>query len=99
MVGKYFFIHSHSVNCIFVSYNEMQISSAGASPRILEWGGRIVGRVANLPQNTVKIEKTPDLGHFILESGGGGGRTTRFSKVRGSGPPNPPVGDAPLHQE
>ena len=47
-------------------------AAAGASPRIFEWGGggRIVGRVANLPQNTLTIGKTQDFGHFILESGG-----------------------------
>ena len=55
-------------------------------------GGRIVGSVANLPQNTLKIGKK----HRILATSFSnlGGRPTRFSKVRGSGPP-PPVGDAP----
>ena len=50
-------------------------------------GGRIVGGVVNLHQNTLKIEKTPHFGHFILESGG---RPPRFSKVRGLGSPTPP---------
>ena len=71
----------------------------GASTRIFECGGGVESsavRVANLPQNTLKIGKTPDFGRFILESGGGGeGRNHRFSKVRRSGPPDPPVGDAP----
>ena len=62
----------------------------GASPRIFEWGSNL-GSVANLLQNTLKIEKTPDFAHFILESGGGG-RPTRFSKVQGSEP------DLPLRQ-
>ena len=65
----------------------------------LSWGlgGRIVARVANLPQNTLKIEKK----HRILATSfsklGGGGRTTRFSKVRGSWPPTPPSA-TPCHQ-
>ena len=28
-------------------------------------------QVANLPQDTLKSEKAPDVDHFILESGGG----------------------------
>ena len=53
-------------------------------------GGRIVGRVANLPQNTIKIGK--DTGFWPLHSRiWGGGRNPRFSKVRGSGPPPPPT--------
>ena len=47
--------------------------------------GRIVGRVANLPQNTLKIEKTPDFGHFIRESGGF--ETPGFQKCGGQDPP------------
>ena len=50
-------------------------------------GGRIDGRVANLPQNTLKIGKST--GFWPLHSRIWGGRTTRFSKVRGSGPPPP----------
>ena len=46
---------------------------------------------ANLPQNTLKIGKTPDFGHFILESGG----SNRPVFKSGSGPPDAPVGDAP----
>ena len=34
-------------------------------------GGTNRRQVANLLQNTLKSEKAPDLGHFILESGGG----------------------------
>ena len=45
---------------------------AGASPRIFEWeGGRIGGSVANLPQNTLKIEKDTGFGplHFRIWRG------------------------------
>ena len=63
----------------------------GASLRIFEWGGRIVGRVANLPQNTLKIGKTPDFGHFILESGGGSTRPVfKSAGVRTPPPPTLP---------
>ena len=63
-------------------------------------GGRIVGRVANLLQNNTKIEKTPDFGHFILESGGSTDPIFKSAGVRTprtpSPPPTPPpVGDAP----
>ena len=50
-------------------------------------GGRIVGRVASLPQNTLKIRKKRILATSFSNLGG---RPTRFSKVRGSGPPDPP---------
>ena len=43
--------------------------SAGASPRIFE-GGKSSAVWPTFSQNTLKIEKRPDLGHFILESGG-----------------------------
>ena len=62
-------------------------TQAGASPRIFEWGGQIVGRVANLPQNTLKIEKTPDFGHFILESGGSNDPIFKSAGVRTPRPP------------
>ena len=56
-------------------------------------GGRIAGRVAKLPQNTLKIEKTPDFGHSFSNLGGGGGGVDLpgFQKFGGQDP----VGDAP----
>ena len=46
-----------------------------------------------LPQNTLKIVKTPDFGHFNLESGGV--EPPGFQKCGGPDPPDTPVGDAP----
>ena len=57
-------------------------------------GGRIVGRVANLPQNTLKIGKIPDFGHFILESGGVD--PPGFQKCGGRDPRPPPPSATPL---
>ena len=51
-------------------------------------GGRIVGRVTNLPQNTLKIEKTPDFGHFILEFGGSTHPVFKSAGVRTPDPPS-----------
>ena len=83
--------------CNIIFHIGRYLPGAEASPRIFLSGGRIVGRVANLPQNTLKIGKTPDFGHFILESGGQGSTDQVFKSagVR-TPPPSPtPVGDAP----
>ena len=61
----------------------------GSSPRIFEWVGRIVGRVANLPQITLKIGKNTGL--WPLHSRiWGGGETTGFQRRGGQDPPPPP---------
>ena len=57
-------------------------------------GGQIVGSVAKYPQNTLKSEKTLDLGHFILESGG---YILPDFKSGGYEYPPSPVGDTPAY--
>ena len=52
-------------------------------------GGRIVGRVTYLPQNTPKIRKTLEFGHFILESGGSTQPVFKSAGVRTPDPPPP----------
>ena len=50
--------------------DEWQRGRGVATDFLVGGGGRIVGRWLTYPQNTLKSKKVPDLGHFILESGG-----------------------------
>ena len=63
---------------------------AGASPRIFEWGDESSAVWPIYPQNTLKIGKTPDLGPFILESGG---RPSPNFSLRGRPPVPAPAFD------
>ena len=59
-------------------------------------GGGSNRRQGGQPTPKYLNQKTPDFGHFILESGGGGERPG-FQKCGGQDPPpppTPPVGDA-----
>ena len=69
----------------------------GASPLIFEWGGRIVGRVANLPQNTLKIGKNAGFWSFHSRIWGSTDPIFKCAGIRTPPPsdPPPPVGDAP----
>ena len=70
------------------------IAKPGASPRIFERRGRIFGRVANLPQNTLKMGKHRILATSSSNLGGGGVDNPGFQKCGGQDP-RPPVGNAP----
>ena len=75
-------------SCLF-NYSIFNTSLlTGASPRIFEVGDRIVGRVANLPQNTLKIGK--NTGFWPLHSRiWGGVERPNFEKCGGQDPPTP----------
>ena len=49
--------------------NSCRYIQPGASPRIFEWGDKSSAVWPAYPKNLKKKRKTPDLGHFILESG------------------------------
>ena len=79
---------SRRANYIFITYSLgylLCMRYSGASPRIFEWGGGLNRRQGG--QNTPKLGKTPDFGHFILESGGVD--TPGFQKCGGQDPPTP----------
>ena len=79
--------------CNFVTkeFGTNQIMGKTAQPRGVATDFWVVGsnrhRVANLPQNNLKIGK--NTGFWPLHFRIWGGRPTRFSKVRGSRPPDP----------
>ena len=102
---KGYLLFNRNIWFYFLELNGMAVqsclgASAGASPRIFEWGGgRIVGRVANLPQNTLKIGKNTGFSPLHSRIWGGGVERPGLQNCGGQDPsPDPPVGDAPVHQ-
>ena len=65
------------------------LAQTGASPRIFEWGGSNRRQGDQPTPKYPKNQKTPDFGHFNLESGGSNHTVFKSAGVR-TLPPDPP---------